>query len=298
MLFSDEKKNLLLEKYNNDGFVVLKNIIPYDKISKLEEAIKAQIVFHLKKHKLEINKDIFNEGIIKLNKIRKDKKNFDSIQVIYNLIRKLPELYNILSDTNVLETVKVLSGLRENQSAYIWESFCRIDPPKDSSFDLKWHQESYFTLPNSNSVQFWSPIVNNVNLRETGTVSILKSSLKLGELNHDIIKLENYIHEGIRDEEINKVKLEQVDMELNPGDVLFFHENSIHKTYHNDGNKVRFTMVANFANPYTSNFKFMSEKDVLLYHKLRTGNADEYKEYINSFTEKGGIKDFTNISKN
>lgn len=298
MNFSNEKKKNFLNKYQDDGFVIFRNLIPKKKIEDLEEAIKAQIIFHIKKHKLNIQKDIFNQGIIELNKIRKDKRNFDSIQVIYNLIRKLPELYNILGDTNVMEVVKVLSGLTENQSPYIWESFCRIDPPNDSSFDLKWHQESYFTLPNSNSVQLWSPIVNNVDLNDTGTISLIKCSSKLGELNHDIIKLENYIHEGIQDREIEKVNLEHVEMELNPGDILFFHENAIHKTYHNNGTKVRFTMVANYANPYTSNFKFMSEKDVLLYHKLRTGNAKENKDYIMSFTEKGGIKDFSNIGKN
>jgi len=295
MQFSKEEKKKFFEKYQNEGFVVFRNLIAKDKIEELEEAIKAQIIFHVKKHKLDIQNDILNQGIIELNQIRKDKRNFDSIQVIYNLIRKLPELYNILSDKKVKEVVKTLSDLKENQSAYIWEAFCRIDPPKDSSYDLKWHQESYFTIPNSNSVQLWSPIVNNINLRDTGTVSLLKSSLKLGELNHDIIKLENYIHEGIQDEEIEKINLEQVDMELDPGDVLFFHENTIHKTYHNEGTKVRFTMVANYANPYKSNFEFMSEKDVLMYHKLRTGNAAENEEYIKSFTEKGGIKNFSNF---
>ena len=212
------------------------------------------------------------------------------------MIRKLPELYNVLGDTKVLEVVRKLSGLKKNQSPYIWESFCRIDPPKDKSFDLKWHQESYFTLPNSNSVQLWAPIVNRVNLKNTGTVSLLKSSLKLGELNHDIMKLENYIHEGIPDNEIEKINLEQVNMELNPGDVLFFHEKSVHKTYHNEGKKVRYTMVANYSNPYYSNFKFMSEKEVLLHHKLRTGNANKNKDYIKKFTEKGGIKDFSNFT--
>jgi len=296
MQFSEEEKKNFLQKYENDGFIVLKNIIQKNKIEELEEAIKSQIIFHIKKHKLNIQNDIFNQGIIELNKIRKDKKNFDSLQVIYNLIRKLPELYSILGDKKVMEVVKTLSGLKENQSAYIWEGFCRVDPPNDSTYDLKWHQESYFTLPNSNSVQLWSPIVNNVNLNDTGTVSLLKSSSKMGELNHDIIKLENYIHEGIQDEEIEKINLEQVNMELNPGDILFFHEKTIHKTYHNKGTKVRFTMVANYANPYKSNFEFMSEKDVLMYHKLRTGNAAENEEYIKSFTEKGGIKNFSNFT--
>ena len=85
-------------------------------------------------------------------------------------------------------------------------------------------------------------------------------------------------------------------MELKPGDFLFFDEHAIHKTFHNQGDKVRFTMVANYSNPYSENFKFMSEQEVLMYHKLRTGNAkDKRRKLYQSFTSKGGIKDFSNL---
>lgn len=290
-------KHNLIDEFHNNGFVILRSLVDNKKIKKLEDSIKTQILFHMNKHKLNIEGDIFNQGIIQLNKIRKDKTKFDSIQVIYNLIRKLPELYNILGDSNVMDIVRTLSRLKENQSPYIWESFCRIDPPKDSSFDLKWHQESFFTLPNSNSVQLWSPIINNVSINNTGTITLLKGSSKLGELKHYIIKLKNYIHEGIPDEEIDKINLEEINVELKPGDFLFFDEHAIHKTFHNQGDKVRFTMVANYSNPYSENFKFMSEQEVLMYHKLRTGNAKdkENESYIQSFTSKGGIKDFSNL---
>tara|TARA_A100001035_G_scaffold273584_1_gene264286 strand:+ start:843 stop:1742 length:900 start_codon:yes stop_codon:yes gene_type:complete len=290
-------KQKLIDEFYNNGFVILRNLVDNKKIKKLEDSIKSQIIFHINKHGLNIKDDIYNQGIIQLNKIRKDKANFDSIQVIYNLIRKLPELYNVLGDSNVMDIVRTLSNLDENQSPYIWESFCRIDPPNDSSFDLKWHQESFFTLPNSNSVQLWSPIINNVSIDKTGTVTLLKGSSKLGEIKHYIIKLKNYIHEGIPDNEIDKINLDKTNVELKPGDFLFFHEHAIHKTFHNKGDKVRFTMVANYSNPYTENFKFMSEQEVLMYHKLRTGNASdkENKDYIQSFTSKGGIKDFSSL---
>jgi ectoine hydroxylase-related dioxygenase (phytanoyl-CoA dioxygenase family) len=284
--------NELLNKYKEDGFIILRDFISASKIKDLEEAIKSQITFHMKKNNLEISDEFYNNGMIKMNALRKNKNNFDSVQVIYNLIRKLPELYKIVGDKELINVVKLLSGLEKNQSPYIWEAFCRIDPPKDSTFDLNWHQESYFTIPNSNSVQLWAPIINNVDLLSTGTMSALKGSAKLGEIKHHILKKENYIHEGILEKEIEKINLESINFELSPGDILLFHENLIHKTYHNTGSKVRFTMIANYSNPYLSKFNFMNEEEVVLFHKMRTGNADQNKEYIKSFSKKGGIKNF------
>lgn len=292
----NEKAKSLLKEYQDNGFVILRDFINKSKINDLEDSIKSQILFHMKKHDIKIDSDFYNKGIIEMNLIRKDKAKFDSIQVIYNLIRKLPELYNIIGDKDLIDKVRLLSGLEESQSPYIWESFCRIDPPKDNSFDLNWHQESYFTIPNSNSVQLWAPIINKVDLRNTGTMSAIKKSSKLGEQQHYIITKHNYVHEGIKDDQVDMLGLEQVNFEMNPGDILLFHENLIHRTYHNTGSKVRFTMIANYSNPYLSNFNFMNENQVVLYHKMRTANAKENMEYINSFTSKGGIKDFSKVS--
>ncbi len=282
----------LCNNYKNNGYVILKNFIDKEKLESLEQSIKAQILYHMNRHNLKIKDTFVDYGIIEMNKIRKDKKNFDSIQVIYNLVRKLPELYKIIGDEKLIEKIRLLSGMESDQSPYIWENFLRIDPPHDSTFDLNWHQESYFTLPNSNSVQLWSPVINQVSLKNTGTMCALKESSRLGEITHNIIKKNGYIHEGIFDDDIKDLKLEELHFELSPGDILLFNEHLVHKTIHNTGEKVRFTMVANYSNPYLSDFNFMNEKQVLLYHKQRTGNASKYPEYIDSFSSKGGIKQF------
>ena len=285
------------KNFKRDGYVVLRDFLPKLPLDNFKNSIKGHIQNQLLKHGLENEKDPLNNGLVELNKIRKDKSKLDSIQIIYNTIRKLPELFELITNEELIKIVKKLSGLQQinqNASPYIWEAFCRIDPPQDGTFDLKWHQESYFTLPNSNSVQLWAPIVNNINLEETGTISAITKSHEIGEVSHSIIRHnDNYISESIKPNKIEKFMDQNEIFSLNVGDVLLFHEHLIHRTINNQGSKVRYTMIANYSNPCLTNFKFMNEEQVVAYHKLRTDNAKDFPTFIEKYSTKGGVKNFS-----
>ena len=287
------KKDNILNDYKKNGYVILKNFLPNDHVKKLENSIIYLINYHAKKEKLRSKLSV-DEKIIKLNQIRKQKKTKDRIQIIYNIIRKLPEFNNLISDPKLIKVIKLLNGINEQSGApYLWEGFIRLDPPFDHDYELRWHQESYFTLPNSNSVQFWSPIINKAEKVKTGTVVVMENSFKKGEIPHSIIKQnDNYISESISDKRISNLNYKHQEIEISPGDVLLFNEHLIHKTFPNEGNKVRFTMIANYSNPYLSNFKFMNESEVVAFHKNRTENAKNFQSYIKKYSIKGGIKSF------
>jgi hypothetical protein len=294
--------NKIEKIYLKNGYVVLRNFLPKKVLEKLKISLSGHIFNQLSKHGLENCNDPLNEGIIKLNEIRMDKTQLDSVQIIYNTIRKLPELFELITNEDLIRIIKRLSGLENinpSISPYIWEAFCRIDPPQDETFNLKWHQESYFTLPNSHSVQLWAPVINDVSLKDTGTISAITESHLKGELKHSIVRHnDNYISESIKDDRIENLDKNQEMFSLNVGDVLLFHENLIHKTVTNLGHKVRYTMIANYSNPCLSNFKFMSENEVIAYHKLRTDNAHEFPKYIEKYSSKGGVKSFNQDETN
>ena len=284
------------KNYLDNGYVVIRDFLPKEVLEKFKHSLSGHVYNQLNKHGLNNINDPLNDGLIELNKIRADKTKFDSVQVIYNIIRKLPELFELITNKDLIRIIKRLSGLESinpSISPYIWEAFCRIDPPQDKTFDLKWHQESYFTLPNSNCVQLWAPVINDVNLKDTGTISAITKSHIKGELKHSIVRHnDNYISESITDDKIENLDKNVEMFSLNVGDVLLFHENLIHKTVTNLGSKVRYTMIANYSNPCSSNFKFMNENEVIAYHKLRTDNAREFPKYIEKYSSKGGVKNF------
>lgn len=288
--------NSIEKAYLNNGYVIIKDFFPNKVLDNFKKSLLGHIKNQLDKHGLSTIKDPLNDGLIQLNKIRADKTKFDSVQVIYNTVRKLPELFELITNQDLIKVVKKLSGLENinpSISPYIWEAFCRIDPPQDKTFDLKWHQESYFTLPNSNCVQLWAPVINNVNPKDTGTMTAIEKSHLNGELKHSIVRHnDNYISESITDDKIGNLHKDQKLFSLNVGDILLFHENLIHKTITNLGNKVRYTLIANYSNPCLTNFKFMNENEVIAYHKLRTDNAHEFPNFIKKYSSKGGIKSF------
>ena len=143
----------------------------------------------------------------------------------------------------------------------------------------------------------WAPVINETKKEENGTMTVIEKSAKLGEIPHHIVRQnENYISESIIEGNVKNIDLPRVSFSLKPGDIILFHQHLIHKTFANNGSKVRYTMVANYSNPYLRDFKFMNEEEVVIHHKKRTVNAEENIDYIKAFSKKGGIKDFKTIA--
>ena len=78
--------------------LVIKNFLPKKVLEKLKISLSGHIFNQLNKHGLENINDPLNQGLIELNKIRVDKTKLDSIQIIYNTIRKLPELFELITN--------------------------------------------------------------------------------------------------------------------------------------------------------------------------------------------------------
>ena len=60
-------------------------------------------------------------------------------------------------------------------SVYNMYHIVRLDAPSDARFLYKWHQESYYTIPDANSLQVWAPLVEK-STKENGTVEVLVGS--------------------------------------------------------------------------------------------------------------------------
>ena len=59
---------------------------------------------------------------------------------------------------------------------------CRIDPPHDTLVYAEWHQEIFFSVPESRYIQIWAPL--------TSDASVGKGALQVcvGSHKHGIIK--------------------------------------------------------------------------------------------------------------
>lgn len=79
--------------------------------------------------------------------------------------------------------------------------------------------------------------------KENGCMQLLKKSHKCGRLHHGMTGEQT----GAREEEVNALmdfyKLEKVYAELDPGDTLFFHCNTLHRSDQNRSENPRWTLI-------------------------------------------------------
>jgi ectoine hydroxylase-related dioxygenase (phytanoyl-CoA dioxygenase family) len=289
----------LLNKFEKDGFVIIQNLIKKELLIKLENSLFNLIKYHLKEENVNLEqyqnqKELIHKGFIALDEMRmSDKKKTDRIQIIYNMIRRSEILSNIVHSDEVMNNVKYLLESPPNMPAYTFTQFCRMDSPKNHSFDLGWHQESYENIPGTRCVVLWAPAVDKNNI-ENGSMYVLKNSCEGGEQPHYIIQLsDRYINHCIPEDKIkNFSNYEKILLDLTPGDVLLFNHHLIHKTNTNRGNRVRFTISAHYINPFNENFKIFNEGDLQRHHESRCVNAKEYQDYVNAPKQHGGIKSY------
>jgi hypothetical protein len=183
----------LLNKFEKDGFVIIQNLIKKELLIKLENSLFNLIKYHLKEENVNLEqyqnqKELIHKGFIALDEMRmSDKKKTDRIQIIYNMIRRSEILSNIVHSDEVMNNVKYLLESPPNMPAYTFTQFCRMDSPKNHSFDLGWHQESYENIPGTRCVVLWAPAVDKNNI-ENGSMYVLKNSCEGGEQPHYIIQ--------------------------------------------------------------------------------------------------------------
>ena len=102
--------NSIEKMYLNNGYVVLRDFLPKKVLEKFKISLSGHISNQLSKHGLENFNDPLNEGLIELNKIRIDKTKLDSVQIIYNTIRKLPELFELITNEDLIRVKSILDA--------------------------------------------------------------------------------------------------------------------------------------------------------------------------------------------
>ncbi len=123
----------------------------------------------------------------------------------------------------------------------------------------EWHQDYGYWYDNG----FLYPEMLSVMVavtkatKENGCLQVLKGSHKIGRINHGTVG--EQVGADVARVQIAREKHELVYVELNPGDVLFFHSNLLHRSDSNRSEHARFSMIS--AYNLASNKPFKEEPE-------------------------------------
>jgi hypothetical protein len=198
----------------------------------------------------------------------------DLIGEIYDTVSYSSTFFRLLSQRNIETISKEVLGVSQHVSLYGWTNRIRIDPPNDERRTYGWHQEIFYTIPESKFIQTWCPILRDTTI-ENGTIGICPKSHKEGIAKQTWNEIEGRALQVIVDQEIVE-KYEQIQLPMSVGDVLFFDGHLFHKSGNNTTNdEVRFSLVGMWND--TSYKAFNTPKPNF---DLRGNSARDYFESI------------------
>ncbi len=261
--------------FKKNGYIIYKNIISKKEIddfkSELSNIIKSYCKKNFTKLKYKSFDDWLNKPLIYMSKSKKT-----GIGEIYDTIFNTPSFFRICGNKKIEQIIKFLLNGNNQMSLYGHTNRCRIDPPEDERRTYDWHQETFYTIPKSNYIQTWSPLIYPSTI-QNGTIEICPKSHLEGIPKQNWYQKRNKAIQILINKKIIE-KYEPISININPGDVLLFSGRLAHKSGRNLSKKVRFSLVGMYHDVNSRHFKSAKIKFIF--------RGKSPKKYFKEYKEK------------
>ena len=269
--------------FDNNGYLIKENFVKDNYHSELFYLFYDLAVSTIKRNKIKLNYEVKNVDDIDYSK---DLKALDKILLsILKVNNKLiGELYDtvtysscflkIVSDSNVEEYARSLLGLSKRNTIYSWTHRVRMDPPKDERRTYGWHQEIFYTIPETKFIQTWCPLIRDTTIKN-GTIEVCEGAHKEGIAKQTWNDIEGRATQIIVNEDV-VAKYKQKKLPMKKGEILFFDPHMFHRSGHNSTkDEIRFSLVGMWND--TTHQKFRAPQPEF---KSRTISPKDYFNQI------------------
>ena len=246
----------IIESYTKNGFAIVKNIVPAQRINSLLENIFNLFCKYstdcqeLKNMDKPWNTELFHKKLIEFR--QKDPESFGAI---YDSLKTSLTLTQLITDNKVVDFVAKFLKIKPSDLS-ISEPMCRLDVPNDKRNTLDWHQERSFFPQNRNGLNglvCWIPLTDIT--EEMGPIHISPRSHAEGQLklSNKTKKNTSYTTQIPVPEEFVS-KYEDLVVRANAGDAVFFNMLLFHRSGQNISNKVRLATQGRFHTSTADDF--------------------------------------------
>lgn len=250
------------EAFDQNGYVLIKGMLSAIEVEKL--------------HNIAINDEVIS------------KKSFDRGDA-NGMRTKLALWYSLGDDAYSLlaRSERIVSGvelLLQGESAHFHSKLMQKEPKVGGAWE--WHQDygywyrDGFLYPQMLSVLTALTPSN----KENGCLQVIKGSHLIGRIEHGFSGEQVGANQERVDEALKRLELVYVEME--PGDTLFFHSNTLHRSDANLSDAPRWSIISAYnliTNvPYKGNYPTASTKiEVVSDNALNDANNEGIKENAN-----------------
>ena len=231
---SFSSKSMMREFYQTYGYVSLKNVISLDLLAKVKSDLLELFRVYVTDEKNPID-----SAIINLN--QSDKPKLHELHIATGHLSSIRAIEVSLS--NLLKEISGLdSPILQIASGYL------LGIPKDSRLVYDFHQESNYMKEFNDILNVHYPLLRT-STTDNGTMSVLPGSHHYGTLNYEKSRISEDSYTDLvptNIEEITKT-LPELHCYLEPGDVVIFQKDLIHRSNHNGSELCRPVGVSRFT---------------------------------------------------
>ncbi len=241
------ERNLYSKNDMNEMFILF-----YDTFVTLADKFSVPLT----KKYIKPNDISYPDDLKQLDSLMLDCFNFDKgiIGEGYDIISYSSIFLRFLSSAKVENLSKEILNISANSTLYGWTNRVRIDPPSDERRTYGWHQEVFYTIPESRYLQTWCPVIRDTT-SSNGTIWIAPGSHKEGIAKQSWNEIDGRATQIIVDDATID-KYPQIQLEMKVGDVLFFDGKLSHKSGSNTTeDEIRFSLVGMWHDIKTKNFR-------------------------------------------
>lgn len=229
--------NKMQEKFNENGYLVIKKLLNKNKIKQIQKTIinRSKNYLNSTKNFKNFYDKSFHAGLIDLKK-----KNPSRFGSFYDSLQKCLELYSIILDEKLLLNISKLSKLQHENISFNGENI-RMDLPHDKLHYVDWHQDRSYYFQNrdgNKGLVCWIPLMNIK--KNLGPLKICEKSHSDGFITK--YKKSRKKNSSTQRKIIMKKKYKIINNEVEEGDVLFLSKNTIHASGENISNLLRFSL--------------------------------------------------------
>lgn len=254
----------LISKYTENGFLVIPNALPIEKINELMDLIAHVIKIEADRigmHETDKEK-LLNEVIIKM---RKDHPV--STSWIYQTVNNSNIFKKFIYNLGLEKTISQLINTKNIKSIGTNSPNLRIDFPEDKKNTRSWHQDGHYFLDNSDgfdSLVLWISLVGAN--KENGTVVICPGSHEEKKIDPKFESADNLLSEQHITPQQIVDKYPKIDLNTKVGDVAVIQMDLIHRSGYNSSDKVRYTAQIRYTNLEKDDY--MPPQNMIKYSKF------------------------------
>lgn len=236
-----------IQFYDENGYIILRNVIPTKILDEVNNFMASVIKLEAQRNNIPISEStetLLNKTLIELRK-----KNSTRSSWVFETINQSSVVKNFFYRLGLEEIIKNLLHMDSAKNLGTVQAVIRTDEPFDTLHARVWHQDSNYFLDTKSGRDFlvvWIPF--QACNEKNGAAIVCPRSHNEGRLNTTHVKAEIGKSEQYIIPSDKVANYDKVTLVCEPGDIVFFNNDIIHRSGHNRSNMVRYTGQIRYCN--------------------------------------------------